>query len=314
MFYSMKRITHFSVNSTVVLCHISIRSLMPAFDTLNNFLVNFQHSVIFGITETWLGSTVSLNETSVSGFSSYRCDRDSRGGGVLVYVSHSCRSWHHFDLEDSDVEKVWVELRIVSHPMLLCVVYRSPSSNAGVLDCIANMLELAHKENKEILLMGDLNVNLLGAGSLVSALSLIVEEFCLTQMISEPTCITPTSETLIDVLFTTHPDQFTSSGTFPFSNSDHFLIYGEHAGRVATSQSYTRVRCYKKCDPDAFLADLNDVPWHTMGVFTSVDDKLDCWKSLFTSVVDEHFSLRSVCLRSYSLKWMNNRVIKLMRS
>ena len=49
--------------------------------------------------------------------------------------------------------------------------------------------------------MGDLNVKLLGAGSLVPVLSLIIEEFCLTQMISEPTCVTPTSDTLIDVFY-----------------------------------------------------------------------------------------------------------------
>ena len=85
-------------NSTVVLCHINIRSLMPAFDELNNFLVNFQHPVVLGITETWLGPTVSLMR-SVSGFSVYRFDHDSRGGGVLVYVSYSCRSWRRFDLE-----------------------------------------------------------------------------------------------------------------------------------------------------------------------------------------------------------------------
>ena len=46
----------------------------------------------------------------------------------------------------------------------------------------------------------------------------------------------------------------------------------------------------------------------------STDDKLDCWKSLFTSVVDNHFPLCSVHLRSHSLKWMNDRVVKLMRS
>lgn len=109
-------------NSTVVLCHINIRSLMPAFDELNNFLVNFQRPVILGITETWLGPAVSLSELSVSGFSFYRRDRDSRGGGVLVYVSYSCRSWRRFDLENSDVEAVWVELRVVSHPVLLCAV------------------------------------------------------------------------------------------------------------------------------------------------------------------------------------------------
>ena len=138
----------------------------------------------------------------------------------MIYVSYSCRSWRRFDLENSDVEAVWVELCVVSHPVLLCVVYHSPSSDTGVFNCIANMLELAAKEKKEVILMGDLNVNLLGAGSLVSALSLIIEEFCLTQMISEPTRVTPISKSLIDVLFTTHPDLFVSSGTFPFSNSD----------------------------------------------------------------------------------------------
>ena len=189
---------------------------MLVFDDFNNFLVKFQRSVVLGITETWLSPTVSLNEVFVSGYSTYRFDRDFRGGGVLVYVSHSCRSWCQFDLEDSDVEAVWVELRVMSHPVLLCVVYRSPSSDTGVFACIANMLELAHKENKEMILMGDLNVNLLGTGSLVSALSLITEEYCLSQLISEPTRSTPTSETLIDVIFTTHPDRFTNSRTFPF--------------------------------------------------------------------------------------------------
>ena len=85
------------------------------------------------------------------------------------------------------------------------------------------------------------------------------------------------------------------------------LIYGERACRVAASQSYTKVRCYKKCDPVAFLADLNDVPWHTMDVFTSVDDKLDCWKSLFTSIVDEHFPLHSVRLRSHCLNYFRTK-------
>ena len=68
-------------------------------------------------------------------------------------MRHSCRSWRRFDLEDSDVEAVWVEeLRVKSHPVLLCVVYRSPSPDKSVFACIANMLELAHKENKEMIL------------------------------------------------------------------------------------------------------------------------------------------------------------------
>ena len=99
----------------------------------SNFMLNFQRPVVLGITETWLGPTVTLNKISISGYSNYRLDHDSRSGGVLVYVSHSCRSWHRLDLEDSPVEAVWFELRIISHPIVLCVVYPPPSSETGVL-------------------------------------------------------------------------------------------------------------------------------------------------------------------------------------
>jgi len=102
------------------------------------------------------------------------------------------------------------------HPVLLCVIYHPPSSDTSVLGYITDMLELAQKESKEVVLMGDLNVNMLGTGSLLSTLLLIAEEFCLTQLISEPTRLTPTSQTLIDVIFVTCPGLFTGSGTFPF--------------------------------------------------------------------------------------------------
>ena len=71
----------------------------------------------------------------IPGCTVYRRDRISgRGGGVLVYISHSCRSWRRLDLEQSsvDLEAIWIELRLTSHSMLLCVVYRPPSSTICV--------------------------------------------------------------------------------------------------------------------------------------------------------------------------------------
>ena len=42
---------------------------------------------------------------------------------------------------------------IKCHPVLLCVVYCLPSSDTGVFTCIANILELAPKENKSVLML-----------------------------------------------------------------------------------------------------------------------------------------------------------------
>ena len=64
--------------------------------------------------------------------------------------------------------------------MLLCVIYRPPSSAGSLLATVGHMFELAGGENKEVILMGDLNINMLGTSSLLSTSNLIAEEFSLT--------------------------------------------------------------------------------------------------------------------------------------
>ena len=65
---------------------------------------------------------------------------------------------------------------------------------------------------------------------------MITEELSLSQLVGEPTRVTPSTESLIiiDVLFTTNPYLFASSGTLAFSNSDHLLIYCERGEGVKT--------------------------------------------------------------------------------
>ena len=99
-----------------------------------------------------------------------------------------------------------------------------------------------------------------------------------------------------------------------FSNSDHLLIYAERYDQVNGSSKFTQVRYFRNYDVDAFISDLQQVAWHTMDVFSSVDDKWSCWKSLFISVIDTHCPLHSVRLRKHSLRWINGKILKLMRA
>ena len=155
---------------------------------------------------------------------------------------------------------------------------------------------------------------MLSKGHLVYAWSLLTEEFCLLQLISEPTRVCATTESLLDVIYTTNPNLFTSTGTFSLSNSDHLMVYGERAEEVWVFHKYSQVHCFKTSDVESFCDDLHRVPWDTIDVFTSVDDKWDCWRSLFLSVVNAHFPLKSVRLRRNSLKWITPRITQLMRA
>ena len=109
--------------------------------------------------------------------------------------------------------------------------------------------------------------------------------------------VSPSSESLIDVLFTTDPQLFASMGIFALSTNDHLLIYGERTECTKGYSHFTQIRYFKDQNVEAFLSDLQDVPLHTMDIFSSIDDKWSYWQSLFTSVLDVHFPLHTVHLR-----------------
>ena len=76
--------------------------------------------------------------------------------------------------------------------------------------------------------MGDLNCNTLPSSLNnvnTQALLSIADIFNIKQLITEPTRVTPVSSTLIDVIFTSHPDNVSCSGVSHVGINNHSLIY-----------------------------------------------------------------------------------------
>ena len=51
------------------------------------------------------------------------------------------------------------------------------------------------------------------------------DQFCLTNMINEPTRVTNTSKTLIDVILVSHVERHANSGVLHLGISDYDLVY-----------------------------------------------------------------------------------------
>ena len=164
--------------------------------------------------------------------------------------------------------------------------------------------------------MGDLNCDLLGSNHSTAAtnLLLITEEHNLTQMITEPTCITNHSETLINILFTTNLNILSSVGTAPLLGSDHLMIFGVCYGKVALQSTVLYVRNYKKCNFDILLSDLSNAPWPVMDIFDDIGDKWIDWKDLFLSIVDRHAPLMKGRAKKDKCEWLDGDIKSLMRS
>jgi hypothetical protein len=89
----------------------------------------------------------------------FRKDRQSthRGGGIIVYVSDTLKCARRDDLEQWDVEALWVEVRFYRMNLWNCNVYRPPNSLASWSDSFSDLLEVAANENHNKLILGDFN-------------------------------------------------------------------------------------------------------------------------------------------------------------
>ena len=117
--------------------------------------------------------------------------------------------------------------RKFNRPFLISTWYRPPNSEIDLFNNFELFLLKYDMEDKEIILMGDLNCDLKKplpdhhTGKLLSLCSL----YELTQVISEPTRVTESTSTLIDLILTNTTEHIFSSGAIPTGISDHNLVY-----------------------------------------------------------------------------------------
>jgi len=71
--------------------------------------------------------------------------------------------------------------------------------------------------------MGDFNINWLHSYTLTERN--MINSINLTQLITEPTWLTPTSKSPLDWAFVSQPERIIKSGFLPDCFSDHHMIY-----------------------------------------------------------------------------------------
>ena len=197
-----------------------MRNLVNHIDELRVLLVTNPIDVL-AINETWLNSIISNNELYIPGYDIIRRDRvfssaDRKTyGGVCFYVRSSVSFIQRNDMSIDDLENLCIQIQKPnSKPFLVATWYRSPNSSVDKFDCFETFIDMLDAENAEYYLLGDLNCDLGSTALESSSRSLIgiTELYGLHQLISEPTRITETSSTMIDLIFTNTPDKIVCSG------------------------------------------------------------------------------------------------------
>ena len=214
----------------------------------------------------WLPSLkfgVTNCEISIDGYKLYRQDRlRKRGGGVCAYIRKDITVTVLKDisnLSDNYFHQFWLKPQYRKlRSVVICISYRPPDC---LLSCFEELLKPSYIQalimNKPIAVLGDLNCNILKESPESKALSNFLSETNLRQIITTPTRITDTCESLIDVILVSSPDLVHARGVSNTPISDHLPVYVELKLKLPKPPPcYISTRSYKHYNPDLFTADL----------------------------------------------------------
>lgn len=145
-------------------------------------------------------------EIEIEGYRTLRCDSSSRHtGGVVIYVRRDCQFRVHKVLTIDRLSWcLFVKLKLGSEVLLVGCLYRSPSSGIReFFNYFENWAEDVFDSQNRCILVGDFNLDLLKVGvTNVDYFKAYISSIGVEQVITRPTRITDSSETLIDYVLT----------------------------------------------------------------------------------------------------------------
>ena len=217
---------------------MTVNSLQFHLDELETFLANFPVDFqVLGITESRLKeANPPATNILLPRFNYEHMPKKSTNGGALLYIKNGINYKLRPDLninKDKELESIFIEIITKnSKNIIVGCIYRHPCMhpqefNSLFLKSLTN--KLSKESNKEIILLGDFNIDLIKTNTNNNASEFLdrIYSSYLIPHITSPTRLTSSSHTLIDNMISNVIIEDTISGNIMNTISDHlgqFLI------------------------------------------------------------------------------------------
>ena len=300
---------------TFTVGHLNINSLPNKVLDLNVFFKDTCTCHVFGITESRLNSNVSDETLFIPNYTIIRRDATKFGHtGIAVYIHDAMKHVmkQRGDLESDLVESLWFESNISKSSILIGFVYRNPASDSIWYDDFITMMEkIENTENgKDILLLGDFNVNFLKNNPTWDA---TISLFNLHQIIQAPTRVTNSTKSLIDHIYTNSPDRIKHSTVHQTSMSDHFTVQctlDYKISRIHTNtQSIITYRSFKHFNHIHFCNDLDSCAFNEIYQTDDPDEAFSSFNKVFCAVYNKHAPIKKKRVKTLSMPpWLNPEI------
>ena len=246
---------------------------------------------------------------------------ERKEGGCIVYVANYLAAIQLRHLKNPALEAIWIKLYTKTTSAAIGLVYRAPNES-GFFYQFSKQVEQCWLKNKNLILIGDFNVNFLDqvantgtdfsnneATSTTNKLQSILWQFELSVVNKELTRVTETSAILIDLVITNRPRWIKNSRVLDIGISNHKLVASTLSLKVTRPKpKIVETRNYKSFNEEKFPRDLQEAPWTVCQALESADDAYWAWRELYTEICNENAPLRKIKFRSQSLPWITGKL------
>ena len=177
-------------------------------------------------------------------------------------------------------------------------IYRSPSTccKAAITELQSILMQLS-PHVKYLIIAGDFNIDLKSNLSISKEYRALLDDFCLTQHISEPSRVSHGSATLIDHISSSNHLSVISSCQ-AIGLSDHYIQCVDFEVPICPQEVRTMWICsFQKCDWDKLQEALSYAPWHVISTFDDIDGQWEMFHSLLLNSLNVFAPLRKVFSR-----------------
>lgn len=291
---------------------LNTRSLIPHFSDLKEHVTQNCYDVI-GVSETWLRPEVPDNIININGYNVVRRDRHARGGGVALYIRSNFKFSVRFSSSEIYLEEIWVELETFRNKYIVGVFYRPPKG--GVPEFL-NILEqrLSDFQPHEIICGGDINLDLLNFDSKYTHTFYdYIDSLNLQQIVKEPTRVTNTCVSLLDVILVSNDKNNFESGVKDTGISDHFLTFYNFQHNEENITKKFKFRNLKGIDRDLLHNFLNMTPFEDIVYLGNVNLKVAALNDYLINIFNVLAPITQVTSKNKNPPWLTYTIKSMIR-
>lgn len=265
---------------------------------------------IICFTETWI-TTVKRDLLRIEGYdlASCFCRSNREGGGVCIFLKNDIGFKERKDILKMNIEYIFetcaIELPI--HNLLLITIYwpdknREPETFNNALTKLLKHLAIKDK-TKNIILGGDLNINILEQNDLALNLLNLMRSYNFKTLVTEPTRITQSSSTCIDLVFSNiyDADNKAIATVKDYGLSDHMGVYVSvpHSENSQSSPNwYANERVFSEKNIKIFKQNIRKIKWTSiLKSEESVNNNYNLFHSKITSILEQVLPITKIKIK-----------------